>query len=386
MGSFKKEINRRGTNSVKWDLASSIYGSSEVLPMWVADMDFETPFTVKEALTERAEHGIFGYTYTDTSVHSSIIDWITRRHRWEIKASWLVYSPGVIPTLHAAIEALTRPNDRVLIQTPVYPPFYDVIKKHDRTLVTNPLMLKDNQYSIDFDDFAEKIKHVSLFILCNPHNPVGRVWTEEELRKMAELCIANHVTIISDEIHADLIYHNNKHIPIGALSNEINHQTVTCMSPTKTFNLAGLQASFAFTPNKQLRDNLKKQFEKHGINYLNTMGLVAMQVAYQTGEQWLNELINILEENKTIVTNALANVEEINVIEPQGTYLIWMDCRNMGLDHEQLKKFMIEQAKLGLNDGITFGQEGEGFMRLNIACPPDTVKNGMKRLLTALGK
>ncbi|MBM7570919.1 MalY/PatB family protein [Aquibacillus albus] len=382
---FEKVPNRKETRSVKWDLVKSIYGADDVLPMWVADMDFPVPTAVTEALVKRAQHGIFGYTYTDPSVNHLICKWVKKRHNWDINPSSLIYSPGVITTLHMAIQTFTNKDDAILIQTPVYPPFYDVVKKHNRTLITNPLVLKNGRYEIDFPHFEAQLKQgVKAFILCNPHNPVGRVWTKEELQQMADLCLKYNVTIFSDEIHADIVYSDYKHIPIASLSEEISKHTITCMSPTKTFNLAGLQASFAIVSDKAMRVKLNDQLKRQGVIFLNTMGVTALEAAYRDGENWLEELLEVLERNKTLVSRAFEGRNDVSIIEPEGTYLIWMDCRQMNLPHEEIKKFMQENAKVGLNDGISFGEEGSGFMRINIACPTTIVKQGLDRILTAL--
>jgi len=385
MSNFQKETNRLNTRSVKWDWREKLFNSEEILPMWVADMDFETPEAVQEALKKRAEHGIFGYTMTDEKVGQSIQNWLQTRHNWSIDTKWLSYSPGVVPSLHAIMEALTSPEDEILIQTPVYPPFYDVIKKHNRTLVTNPLQLKEGRYEIDFEDLEEKLSgDVKAFILCNPHNPVGRVWTRDELQKMADLCMQHNVLIISDEIHADLIYPGYKHIPMASLSEDILENTVTCMAPSKTFNLAGLQASFVITQNSELRKALNDQFGKQGVKMLNTMGITAMEAAYDHGAPWLDELIQVLQSHKDYLKERLHNeTDHIKVIEPEGTYLVWLDCREMGMSHDNLKEWFKDQAKVGLNDGASFGEDGEGFMRINIACPRDTLEEGINRIVNA---
>ncbi|MCT2535863.1 PatB family C-S lyase [Aquibacillus koreensis] len=385
MSIFHNVPNRIGTRSVKWDLVKNLYGSDEILPMWVADMDFSAPEAVTTALSERAKHGVFGYTFTDLKIHKSITNWINDRHGWEVSPSSLYYSPGVVTTLHMAVQALTKAEDAILIQTPIYPPFYDIVESHGRKLVTNSLLLKNNRYEIDFDDFEEKLKQgVKAFILCNPHNPVGRVWTQNELKRMAELCLQYDVMIFSDEIHADLIYKGSKHIPIASLSERTDHATITCMSPTKTFNLAGLQVSYAVISDKEKRDAISAFSKTQGIMMLNTMGITALEAAYTDGENWLEGLMETLENNKTLVNKAFENRSEIDIIDAEGTYLLWMDCRNMGFPHEDLKKFMQEKAKVGLNDGITFGKEGEGFMRMNIACPSAVVEDGLDRIITAL--
>ncbi|MCP3032771.1 PatB family C-S lyase [Halobacillus sp. A1] len=389
MSRFSKITSRKGTRSVKWDYAEELYQDKEVLPMWVADMDFEAPEAVIKALKHRVEHGIFGYTMPDDLLKDQINTWLKKRHDWEIENEWITYSPGVIPSLHMIVQALTEKDDSIIIQTPVYPPFYSVIKDHGRKLVENPLNYIDEYYSIDFEDFEEKIKknNVKLFILCNPHNPVGRVWTKDELQKMSDICLRHGVKIISDEIHADLIFDQRAHIPIASLSKETNDQVITLMSPTKTFNLAGLQASYLVTANEELRQTVKKQFDNQGIFMLNTLGMTAMEAAYSEGEEWLEELLQTLEANRDYVMEKFhSETSSIRVVPTEGTYLLWLDCRALNLTHTELKSFMQKQAKVGLNDGGSFGEEGQGFMRINIAAPHELIEDGVNRIIEAVQK
>ncbi|MEC5424909.1 MalY/PatB family protein [Virgibacillus sp. C22-A2] len=386
MSSFNVLHDRKNTRSVKWDMLQPVFQTDDVLPMWVADMDFKAPEAVNDALIKRAEHGIFGYTVIDKDVKNSIINWIERRHKWTINEEWLSFSPGVVTSLHMAIQAFTNPNDKVLIQTPVYTPFYNVIKDHNREVVRNPLLYKDNYYHIDFEDFEDKLKlGVKAFILCSPHNPVGRVWTKEELEKIGRLCLKYNVLIISDEIHCDLVFSDHHHIPIASLSEDISDQTLTLMSPSKTFNLAGLQASYVITQNKEKRAELNKHFNKQGMNMLNTMGNTALEAAYLHGDEWLDELLQVLEENQKFVIERLeSQTNELKVIRAEGTYLLWIDCSKLNMDKKTLKKFMIEEAKVGLNTGVDYGEEGGTFMRMNIACPLATVEEGVKRIVEAV--
>ncbi|MFD1039486.1 MalY/PatB family protein [Virgibacillus byunsanensis] len=383
---FNKVHDRKNTRSVKWDMLKPIFQTDDVLPMWVADMDFKAPKEVNDALVKRAEHGIFGYTVIDDDVKNPIVNWVMNRHKWHIKHDWLSFSPGVVTSLHMAIQAFTDPEDDVLIQTPVYTPFYSVIAQHNRNVVKNPLILEDNYYKIDFTDFEEKLKQgVKAFILCSPHNPVGRVWKEEELREMARLCLEYNVLILSDEIHCDLIFPGQRHIPIASLSEEIADQTITCMSPSKTFNLAGLQASYIITTNKGKRDLLNKQLGKQGHHILNTMGNTAMEAAYLHGETWLEELKVLLDDHQKYVTKMFDNHTEIlKVVHSEGTYLLWIDCSKLQMDSKELKQFMIEKAKVGLNTGTEYGEEGKQFMRINIACPRETLEEGVKRIIDAV--
>ncbi|SHH78049.1 MalY/PatB family protein [Virgibacillus chiguensis] len=386
MSIFEEQHSRKNTRSVKWDMLKPVFQTDDVLPMWVADMDFRAPEQVNEALIERSKHGIYGYTIVDDAVKDSVVKWIHRRHHWHIDPNWLSFSPGVVTSLHMAVQALTEPNDKILIQTPVYTPFYNVIESHDRQIVKNPLRYEDNYYQIDFDDFEAKLKQgVKAFILCSPHNPVGRVWKREELEKMTKLCLDYNVTIISDEIHCDLTFPNERHIPIASLSEEINDQTVTCMAPSKTFNLAGLQASYIITPNQERRKKIEAQLSKQGVHGLNIMGNTALEAAYLYGDSWLDELREVLLSHKQYVEEMLkTHIPEITVTHSEGTYLLWIDCSALNMDPKELREFMIHKAKVGLNTGKDYGKEGSTFMRMNIACPRATLEEGVRRIIQAI--
>lgn len=387
MSIFDAVHERKNTKSVKWDQLEAIFGTNDVLPMWVADMDFKAPEAVNEALIERAKHGIYGYTVMDAGVKDSILTWLKDRHQWEINEEWLSFSPGVVTSLHIAVQAFTNHGDNIIIQTPVYTPFYNVIETHERNVVKNPLVFKDNSYHIDFEDFEQKIvdNKVTAFISCSPHNPACRVWTKEELEQMAEICLKHDVLIISDEIHADLVYPNVRHIPIASLSEEIANQTITCMSPTKTFNLAGLQASYIVTPDAEKKKAIDQHLQKQSIDRLNTMGNIALEAAYTHGKEWLDELISILEGHKNYIKEMLeTNTKELKVVDTEGTYLLWVDCSGLEMDADELKKFMIEKAKVGLNAGAGYGEEGNQFMRINMACPRATIEEGVKRIIDAV--
>lgn len=386
MRKFAKVHNRKQTRSVKWDMLTSVFKTDDVLPMWIADMDFKSPQAVNNALMKRVEHGIYGYTNIDNDVVNAVVNWLQKQHQWEINSDWLTFSPSVITSLHAAIQAFTHPKDKVLIQPPVYTPFYDIIELHDRTIVKSPLVLKDNQYEIDFEHFESKLKQgVRAFILCSPHNPGGRVWKKEELTKIANLCVKYNVLIISDEIHSDLTYTDVQHIPIASLSNEIEKNTITLMSPTKTFNLAGLQASYMIISDKEKRDKAVKQLNKQGASSLNTLAITALEAAYTQGESWLNELLVVLEEHKQYVEHMLeTKTDELKVVRSEGTYLLWIDCRGLEMNDESLHEFMVKEAKVGLNQGIGYGEEGKQFMRINIACPKETLEDGINRIITAV--
>lgn len=386
MSIFNEVISRKNTRSVKWDMAGKVFQSEDVLPMWVADMDFQAPKEVNEALIKRAEHGIYGYTVIDDDVKNAVVNWLSDRHQWTIQPEWLTFSPGVVSSLHMAIEAFTEPGDKILIQTPVYTPFYTVIKAHGREMVKNPLIDKDQYFTIDFDNFEEKLKTgVKAFILCSPHNPVGRVWKKEELEEIARLCLKYDVMIFSDEIHADLVFPGEKHTPIASLSDEVLENTITCMAPSKTFNLAGLEASYVIAADAEKRKKLKNQFLKSGYNgLLNTMANTALEAAYTYGKPWLEELMQLLESHKNYVTEQLEAETNLKVTRSEGTYLLWLNCTGLGLSGKELKQFMIEKARVGLNAGLDYGDEGEQYMRMNIACPRATLEEGVNRIIDAV--
>src|SRR5690625_5067937 len=290
MGKFNVTHNRKNTRSIKWDMLDSFFNQDDVIPMWIADMDFKAPEAVNEALIKRAEHGIYGYTAIDNDVKLAIEQWLERRHHWSIEKDWLSFSPGVVTSLHIAIQMFTKPGDKVLIQTPVYTTFFNVIKAHDRVVVENPLIRENDHYSIDFTDFENKLKQgIKTFIFCSPHNPVGRVWTREELEEIGRLCVKYDILILSDDIHGDLILPGHQHIPIASLTDEIADQTITLMSPTKTFNLAGLQASYTVINNKERRQAFEEFATSQGFFALNTMGNIALEAAYTDGDAWLED-------------------------------------------------------------------------------------------------
>ncbi|UJW56468.1 putative C-S lyase [Bacillus sp. A116_S68] len=387
MDFFEQNIDRTGTFSVKWERTKEVFKTEEdVLPMWVADMDFKPPQAISNALKKRVEHGIFGYTFTGETVADAIINWMANRHGWEINKSWITYSPGVVPSIGKTIQALTEPGDRILIQSPVYPPFFSMITDNDRTVENCPLIKKEQQYGIDFEAFEQALKNgVKLFILCNPHNPVGRVWTEEELRRMAELCLSHDVVIVSDEIHSDLILPGHRHIPIASLSKEVAENTITLTAPSKTFNLAGLQASVIICANHDLQKKLNAIAKRQGSFTLNTFGIVAMEAAYRYGEEWLDELLAYLKGNVDVVKSYIADkLPELTLVEPEGTYLLWIDCRKLGLSDGELNHLFTHKGKIGFNSGISFGKGGEGFVRMNVACPRSTVIEGLTRMKKAL--
>ncbi|WCK55557.1 pyridoxal phosphate-dependent aminotransferase [Aneurinibacillus sp. Ricciae_BoGa-3] len=385
---FDEVIVRTGFNSLKWDDAERLFGDKAVLPMWVADMDFKVATPIIDAIKERAEHGIFGYATRSDSYYQAVCDWLAKRHNWPIEKDWVVFSPGVVPALRLILDTFTNPGDKIVVQTPVYTPMFQMIKDNGRFVVENPLVYDpaNRHYSMDIEDLRSKIDcSVKLLFLCSPHNPVGRVWTKKELAELADICLENDVLIISDEIHSDLVYAGFKHIPIASLSQEIANLTITCTAPSKTFNLAGLQTSNLIIPNKELRQRYVEKLNSHYLKNTNTFGIVALEAAYREGEEWLDQLIAYLHGNLTYLTRFLQrNIPQIKVIQPEATYLVWLDCRELGLSKVELQQFMLKKAKIAFNHGYIFGQGGEGFVRMNIACPRTILEDALNRLLVAI--
>lgn len=381
---FDKVIDRNNTGSVKWGLLHDVFGSSDLHPMWVADMDFPPPTEVTNAIRNRLEHEIFGYTFVPPSVGKAIQAWVKTRHNWEIRQAWITYSSGVVPSISTAVQAFTSVGDKVMLQSPVYTPFFSMVEKNERVVVNSPLKNVNNRYEIDFEDFEAKLKEgVKLFILCNPHNPSGRVWKKEELLQIGELCKKYNCLILSDEIHSDLVFDGTTHVPIASLEDFADF-VVTCIAPSKTFNLAGLQASVVITSNQKLRELFQAEQQKQGFHTLNTFGIVGMEAAYLHGETWLTEALAYMAENIRYVQEFLeAELPQIKMMQPEGTYLIWMDCRELGLSDDDLKKALIEKGKLGLEPGPKYGPGGEGFVRMNVACSKEHVTEGLERLKAA---
>lgn len=383
---FDKVIVRYGTNAIKWDDLDKTFGAADILPMWVADMDFEAPQPVVDAMVKRAQHGIYGYTAKPESFYSSISNWMEKRHGWHVENEWIDVSAGVVPAISLSILAYSEPGDKVLLQSPVYFPFFSTIENNNRVIVNSRLKYENHQYKIDFEDLELKLKSgVKLFILCNPHNPVGRVWSREELEKIGELCIRHNVVIVSDEIHSDLIFGKNTHIPIASISKELANRTVTCMAPSKTFNIAGLYTSVVIISDRALRDKFKQAITRLEAEAKNLFGIIALEAAYTHGEEWLEQALSYLEGNLDFLVDYFhTRIPKIKVLKPQGTYLAWLDCRELGMNQKDLVDFFIYKAKVGLNDGTVFGAGGEGFMRLNAACPRSLLEEGLKRIENAV--
>lgn len=386
---FDTVPNRRGTNCFKYDFAREMGMPEDVLPLWVADMDFPTAPAVLERLHALAEHGIFGYTGVKDAYFSAVHNWYAQRFSWETQRSWLVTTPGVVFAIAIAIRAFTQKGDAILIQQPVYYPFANKVTENDRQLVVNPLVLKNGRYEMDFADMERKIVdyHVKMLLLCSPHNPVGRVWTKEELLRVGEICQKHGVLVVSDEIHADFTYAGHTHRVFASLKSEFADFTITCTAPSKTFNLAGLQNSNIFIPNRQLRHAYKKELSACGCGGTNCMGMAACQAAYEAGADWLEQLKQYLAGNLAYIRQFLREkLPEIALIEPEGTYLVWLDLRKLGLTEQQQRQLIVQDAKLWLDAGTLFGQGGEGFERINIACPRTTIEQAMQRLEHAVHK
>ena len=383
---FDEIINRRNTSCLKYDFAAERGYPKDILPFWVADMDFRAPVPVIDALKTRADHGIFGYTQIKDDYFNVLQNWFRTRHDWEIERSDLVITPGVVFAVATAIRAFTRHGDAVLIQQPVYYPFANMIRQNERVLVDNPLHLIEGRYTIDFEDFEQKIvEHgVKLFILCSPHNPVGRVWTRAELEQITAICLRHNVIVVADEIHEEFVRPGFRHIPFTSLSEEAAAITVTCTSPSKTFNLAGLQISNIFIRDKDLRRRFKEELSRTGYDEPNTLGLAGAKAAYEHGAEWLTQLLAYIEENHTRTKSFLtAHLPKVQIIAPEGTYLLWLDFRAYGLSDEALNEKIIREAHLWLDDGPIFGAGGSGFQRINIACPWSTLEMGLKNLAQA---
>ena len=385
---FDKIIDRRNTRCLKYDFAVERNMPADVLPLWVADMDFETSSYIEDAIIERAKHAIYGYSEVKTPYFDILKKWMQKHHDWDIQRKWLVKTPGVVFALAMAVKAYTEPGDAVLIQQPVYYPFSEVIKDNGRNVVSNTLYLgEDNRYHIDFEDFEQKIvdHKIKLFLLCNPHNPVGRVWTKEELTRLGDICVKHHVTVVSDEIHEDFIF-KGKHQVFANIKKEYEEITVTCTAPSKTFNIASLMISNILIPNPELKRKFKYQMDAAGISQLNVLGLVACEAAYEHGEEWYQAMKAYVKENIEFVKRYVEEqLPGVNMVEHEGTYLVWLDFRGTGLSVEELDDKIINQAKLWLDSGKIFGSCGEGFQRINVACPRKVLEEAMERIKNAVG-
>ena len=384
---FDRVINRYDTNCLKYDFAVQRGKPEGVLPLWVADMDFMTSSYVQEAIIKQAEHGIFGYSEVRERYFEVLKGWMKRHHDWEIKSEWLVKTPGIVFALAMAVKAFTNEGDAVLLQLPVYYPFSEVIEDNRRKLVSNTLKQDENgKYYIDFEDFEDKIvkERIKLFFLCNPHNPVGRVFTKEELTRIGDICVKHHVIVVSDEIHADFVF-KGKHIVFADIKEEYKEISITCTSPSKTFNLAGFQISNIFIPNPEIRKKFEKEVAAAGYSQLGIMGLVACEAAYRDGEEWYNAMFEYVKANIEYTKEFFeTRLPKIKMTDLEGTYLVWLDFRELGLTNEQLEELIIKKAGLWLDSGAIFGESGLGFQRINVACPRSILKEALERIENAV--
>ena len=374
---FDKVISRRGTDSYKWDSAES----EHVLPMWVADMDFHTAPAIVDALRLRVEHGIFGYTRVPDSYYDAVTGWFMRRHGWKMNREWIIYTSGVVPAVSAVIKALTVPGDKVLVQTPVYNCFFSSIRNNGCKMVSSPLVFAGNTYTIDYEDLECKAADpkVKVMLLCNPHNPAGRVWKWEELVRIGEICIRHGVTVVSDEIHCELVFPGHRYTPFASISEDFLRHSVTCLSPSKAFNIAGLQIANIVCADADRRAKIERAINDNEVCDVNPFGVIATQAAYNGGEEWLNQLIEYLYGNYLYMREfCREHLPEFPVTILEGTYLVWMDCRKLCISSEELERRLFAEAGLWLNAGTMYGAEGEGFMRWNIACPHTTLTEGLK--------
>jgi cystathionine beta-lyase len=383
---FDEVVDRTNTSCIKWDARQNVFGNPDVLPLWVADMDFRSPHFVIDAIAKRLTHPVLGYTLRPDSYFEAIIGWVKRRNGWSIERDWIAHCPGVVPGLNVAVLAYTNPGDRIVIQTPVYPPFFDAINHNGRTLVENPLKVANGRFSIDFEDLDQKLAGAKAIILSNPHNPVGRVFEEDELRRISELCLKHGVTIISDEIHSDIIMPQHRHLHIANLDERFAAACVTFMAPSKTFNLAGLSTAYAVIPSADLRAKYLHVLEQQlHIGMGNITGIVGLEAAYSNGDEWLDQLTAYIQGNIDRLDELVkAKLPKVTLYKPEGTYLAWMDFSAYGLDDDELDRKLIHEAKVGLNSGSAFGANGSGFRRINLACPRAYVEEAVERMARVL--
>lgn len=388
MYNFDEIINRNGTDSVKYDELDINFGKSDLMPFWVADMDFRLPNFAIDALVERAEHGVFGYTRRSDEYYNSIINWLKSKHDFQVKADDIEYGPGVVFLLNMMIRLFTNKGDKIIIQPPVYYPFFGVIEGNERVIVENKLVEVNGKYVMDYEDLEEKAKDpdVKMLILCSPHNPMGRVWTKEELEKLGRICIDNDVLVVSDEIHFDLVFKPNKHIPFGSISEEFKMKSITCTAPSKTFNIAGLHNAYCIIHDKSMMEKYRKELKLLDLNRNNTFSTVIAPVLYNNGKEWLDELLNYLKANMDFVCNYVSeNFEKIKTGEIEGTYLMLLDCRELELNSDELDNLFVD-AGIALDSGHWFGENGKGFMRLNLACPRSMLETALEKLKEAIEK
>lgn len=385
---FDQLIDRKGSSCIKWDGMHKFLGADGALPMWVADMDFLTPGYITEAILKRAGHGVFGYPLREESYFTSLIHWLNRRHQWKVERDWITFCPGVVPAVNLAVLAFTEPGDKIIVQPPVYFPFFTAVTDHKRTLAYNQLVMQNGRLCMDFDNLETLAKEgAKMLILSNPHNPGGSVWTKPELTKMAEICLKYNILIISDEIHFDLVFKPFKHIPVAGLSTEISMQTITTVAPSKTFNLSGFSTASVIIENDSLRRKFTTELDHLHIGGGNIFGNIASEEAYTHGDIYVDELMDYLAGNIDILENFVNEyLPKIKIIHPESTFLVWLDCTGMGMNDKDLNEFFLRKAKVGMNPGVMFGPGGEGFMRMNIGCPRATLLQGLTQIKDAFAE
>jgi len=384
---FDVEYDRINTHSVKYDLRRTIFGRNDVIPMWVADMDFATPDFILEAITQRLQHPILGYTFRGEDFSVALVNWVLKRHGYKLAPASVSFSPGIVPALVFCLLAYTEPGDKVIVQTPVYHPFFQVVEANGRTVVNNPLRFENKYYTIDFNDLERKAAGSKVLFLSNPHNPVGRCWRRKELEQLADICIRHKLIVVSDEIHSDLMLFGNSHVPFASVSEEVKQITISCYAPSKTFNLAGLSTSAVVIDNELLRKRFNDVIERLHVGMGNIPGMIAFEAAYMKGMEWLDQMLAYVESNVRFLDDYLKkNIPHVEMIWPEATYMAWLDFSKSGIPHDQLNKMLINEAKVGLNDGAMFGDGGNCFQRINLACPRSTLERALDSIKVAFLK
>lgn len=383
---FDEKIDRRNTDSVKVERCKALFGTEDVLPLWVADMDFRTPDFILNAIKNRLEHPILGYSMPPQNFYSLIIEWIKEHHNWDLKREWIGFLPGIVPGLSFAVQCFTVPGDEIIVQPPVYYPFFHVIEKNHRSVVYNQLIEVNGKYEMDFENLELKISSkTKMFILCNPHNPGGKVWSKETLKRLDEICSKNNILVISDEIHADMVFSDYTHTPYATVSESAANNSATFMAPSKVFNMPGLISSSFIIPNKKLRDKFVDFLEASEMGGGNIFAYAATVAAYENGEDWRIQMLNYVQKNIDFVSNFLKkNIPEIKPMIPEASFLVWLDCTKLGMETEELFQFFVQKVGLGLNKGTIFGPGGESHLRLNVACPRSVLEKAMKQLKVAV--
>lgn len=385
---FDEIIDRSGTNCMKWDKLEEIFGSEDIIPMWIADMDFAAPTEVVEDIKERASHPIYGYTFRSYAYYEAVKNWMSRRHGWKIEKNWVSFSPGIVSALGFIVNAFTNENDKILVQTPIYPPFKTIVSRNNRKVVESSLEVINGKYNMNFDEIERviaeenKSEHkIKVMFLCSPHNPGGRVWEVEILEQIAEICLKNNIILVSDEVHSDYIYDGKAHKPIASINKDIERNSITCIAPSKTFNLAGLSTSAIIIPNDDFRKKFEDEVSKVDADGGNIFGSLALKSAYEKGDNWVDELQLYLERNRDYLIDYFnENIKELEVLKPEGGYLAWIDCKKLKLKGDDLRRLFHQQAKVGVSVGDRFGLDGDTHIRVNFACPLETLKEGLNRI------